>query len=153
MSRTFCFPYFINVYPPTSLNTCIKKLAYQVPTYVPKRVPHEQCREVWEPSLRLFDQFLFGHFNLVFGTRSLLWTAFLCLKLCQMCCAGLRYESKVYIAFKHPMFVQPYQDCQDVVKEVPYLAPEERCEKVGLASSFQRWTLLAGRCPMRTVRR
>jgi hypothetical protein len=25
---------------------------------------------------------------------------------------------------------QPYQDCQDVVKEVPYLAPEETCEQV-----------------------
>ena len=81
--------------------------------------------------------FFVGHFNLFFGPRFLLSTAFLCLKLCQMCCAGLRYESKVYIAFKHPMFVQPYQDCQDVVKEVPYLAPEERCEKVSLARCFQ----------------
>ena len=40
------------------------------------------------------------------------------------------------------MFVQPYQDCQDVVKEVPYLAPEERCEKVGLAWFSQSQTLV-----------
>ena len=41
------------------------------------------------------------------------------------------------------MFVlQPYQDCQDVVKEVPYLSPEERCEKVGLAWCSQRQTVL-----------
>ena len=26
--------------------------------------------------------------------------------------------------------LQPYQDCQDVVKEVPYLAPEEQCKDV-----------------------
>ena len=45
MSSTFRFSVFINLHPPTSLNPCIEKLAYQVPTYVPKRVPHEQCRD------------------------------------------------------------------------------------------------------------
>jgi len=57
---------------------------------VPKRVPHEQCREV--PAVDCF---------------------FVLKTVPDVLCGP-----------------QPYQDCQDVVKEVPYLSPEERCEKV-----------------------
>ena len=38
---------------------------------------------------------------------------------------------------------QPYQDCQDVVKEVPYLAPEESCKEV----DTQRHNCFLPLCP------